>query len=570
MNAQRLLEDYQSIADTPDAIARLRPFILELATRGQLVPQDPEDEPAAELLKQIASERARLRKAKPLSEIARDEVPFTLPLGWLWVRLGTIGSIFNGNSINAAEKAAKYAGARGLPYIATKDVGYGLDPLDYENGIRIPIGEEKFKVAHQGAVLICAEGGSAGKKCGLVSQHVCFGNKLFANELYTAIPPRFILYFYLSKIFMSQFDSSKSGIIGGVSIAKFTQLLAPLPPLAEQHRIVTRVDELMALCDRLEAARADREAIRDRITTATLARLNAPDPGTFRDNARFAINVLPTLTTRADQLKQLRQTILDLALRGKLVPQDPNDEPTSELLKRIVLERAELQKRLGIRSGEVLDPVDAREWPFPVPENWTWSRIGAAVLFTQYGTSEKAHVGDKGVPVLTMGNIRDGAVVLGNEKRIPETSDDLPHLYLQKFDLLYNRTNSAELVGKTGIYLGESNVRTFASYLVRIRPSQVSGCPRYLNLAMNTPAFRQTQIIPLIKKQTGQANVNATALKNMLVPIAPLSEQRRIVTKVEELMAPCDRLEATLTTCDDTRRRLLDALLAEALTPGVA
>ena len=105
----------------------------------------------------------------------------------------------------------------------------------------------------------------------------------------------------------------------------------PLPPLAEQHRIVAKVDELMALCDRLEAARAEREATRDRLTAASLARLNAPDPDTFRDDARFALDALPALTARPDQIKQLRQTILNLAVRGKLVPQDPNDEPASEL-----------------------------------------------------------------------------------------------------------------------------------------------------------------------------------------------------------------------------------------------
>ena len=111
----------------------------------------------------------------------------------------------------------------------------------------------------------------------------------------------------------------------------------PLPPLAEQHRIVAKVDELMALCDRLEAARAEREATRDRLTTASLSRLNTPDPDavTFADDARFALRNLPALTARPDQIKQLRQTILNLAVRGKLVPQDPNDEPASELLKRI-------------------------------------------------------------------------------------------------------------------------------------------------------------------------------------------------------------------------------------------
>ena len=165
-----------------------------------------------------------------------------------------------------------------------------------------------------------------------------------------------------------------------------------------------------------------------------------------------------------------------------------------------------------------------------------------------------------------MGNIRNGAVVWGNEKKLPATSEEFPALFLKTFDLLYNRTNSAELVGKTGIYLGEDDCKTFASYLIRIHLSQTSSSPRYVNLAMNAPVFRETQIIPLIKKQTGQANVNGTALKNMLVPLPPLAEQRRIVAKVDELMALFDRLEGSLAGGNDTRRHLLDAVLHETLS----
>jgi type I restriction enzyme S subunit len=342
----------------------------------------------------------------------------------------------------------------------------------------------------------------------------------------------------------------------------------PLPPLAEQHRIVAKVDELMALCDRLEAARVTREAVRDRLAAASLARLNAPHPETFQADARFALDALPALTTRPDQIKQLRQTVLNLAVRGKLVLQDSKDESASELLKRIAVERAELIKKKEIRREDPLDPIQSAEMPFDVPARWVWSHIGEAVLFTQYGTSQKSNPSEKGVPVLTMGNVQDGLVVWSNEKRIPETSEDLPALYLRKFDLLYNRTNSAELVGKTGIYLGDDGVRTFASYLIRLRPSLLSSNPRFLNMAMNTPEFRETQIIPLIKKQTGQANVNGTALKNMLIPLPPLAEQCRIVAKVDALMALCDRLEANLTATAATRRRLLDALLAESLAPA--
>ena len=347
----------------------------------------------------------------------------------------------------------------------------------------------------------------------------------------------------------------------------FADASFPLPPLAEQHRIVAKVNELIALCDRLGAVRTERETTRDRLAAASLARLNAPDPApaTFQNHAAFALENLAPLTTRVDLIKQFRQTILNLAVRGKLVGQDPNDEPTGEALQRIGIERQELVQRKIIRREKPLAKIGADEPPFDIPLHWRWKRIGEVALFTQYGTSTKSIPSEQGVPVLTMGNIQDGAVVWGNEKKIPATSEEFPALFLKKFDLLYNRTNSAELVGKTGIYLGEDDCKTFASYLIRVQLSKISSSPRYVNLAINAPVFRETQIVPLIKKQTGQANVNGTALKNMLVPVPPLTEQHRIVAKVDVLMALCDKLEASLATGDATRGRLLDAFLHETL-----
>lgn len=137
-------------------IKKLRELILELAVRGKLVPQDPNDEPASELLKRIAAEKAELvkqgkvKKQKLLPEISEDEKPFELPSGWEWVRLGAIAHIFNGNSISSSEKENKYSTAEGIPFIATKDVGYGFEDLDYENGIAIPYGTGNFKVAAKG------------------------------------------------------------------------------------------------------------------------------------------------------------------------------------------------------------------------------------------------------------------------------------------------------------------------------------------------------------------------------------------------------------------------------------
>jgi type I restriction enzyme S subunit len=343
--------------------------------------------------------------------------------------------------------------------------------------------------------------------------------------------------------------------------------LVPLPPLAEQRRIVAKVDELMALCDRLEAARAEREAARNRLTAASLVRLNTPDPETFSDDARFAFDTFRELTARSDQVALIRQAVLNLALRGQLVKIDAADGSGLDALAQVAAERDELVAQGAIRREAPLAPIQDADVPFELPRGWSWVRIGSAVLFTQYGTSQKAAASASGVPVLTMGNIQSGTVVPDSPKRIPEESEELPALYLKKFDLLYNRTNSAELVGKTGIFLGQDDTATFASYLIRLRPSVVATDPHFLNLAMNTSDFRTTQIVPLIKKQTGQANVNGSALKNMLIPMPSLAIQKRIVSKVAELMSLCDRIERSLIDTADRRTRLLEALLHHALKP---
>ena len=220
-----------------------------------------------------------------------------------------------------------------------------------------------------------------------------------------------------------------------------------------------------------------------------------------------------------------------------------------------------------IRRDKSLKPIGEDDI-FAIPENWKWVRIGDLALFTQYGTSAKAAPTKSGIPVLTMGNIQDASVVRTNEKRIPESSEELPALYLKNLDLLYNRTNSAELVGKTGLYEGNDSCLTFASYLIRIRLSIGFTSPRYVNLAMNSPDFRTTQIMSAHQEaySTGQANVSGSALKNMFLS-APAP--RRTTPHHGKLRHPdgelCDKLEAAKTTADTTRARLLEVLLHDSL-----
>jgi type I restriction enzyme S subunit len=320
MNEGRLLAHYEQIADAPDAIGRLRRFILDLAVRGKLVPQDPQDEPAAELLKRIAKEKARLVKAGEFREpssfvnIERDALPFVPPSHWIWARLIDIASPSYGFAF-ASDKFNSQK--RGMLLIRIWDIS-GMDAEAYYEGDFDP-----SYLVTAGDYLVGMDGDFNLRRWkgidGLLNQRVMRTNgwRYGVNPEFIRLPLQFILDHLHGETSLTTVKHLSAKQVNGIEI--------PLPPLAEQHRIVAKVDELMALCDRLEAARTAREATRDRLAAASLARLNASDPETFQDEVRFALNALPVLTTRPDQIKQLRQTILNLTVRGKLVPQDPKD-----------------------------------------------------------------------------------------------------------------------------------------------------------------------------------------------------------------------------------------------------
>lgn len=547
-------------------IKKLRELILELAVRGLLVPQDSNDEPASVLLERIATEKSdlikvgKIRKQKPLPGITADEKPFELPRGWVWERLGNLGYTQTGGT--PSKNNPDYFGDD-FPFIKPGDI-YS-ERVDYENeGLSDEGAQSLGRIAPSGSILmVCI--GTIGK-CNSVDRDCTF------NQQINAITPlENITDFTLSALRSNSFQSeawsrSSSTTIAILNKGKWDSILVPIPPIAEQHRIVTKVDELMALCDQLEQKQTQHSETHHTIVTTLLDSLSQA-----ADNTRFQavwsqlLANFDTLFTTDASIDQLKQTILQLAVMGKLVPQDPNDEPASVLLEKIATEKAQLIKDGKIKKQKALSKITEDEIPFKLPYLWSWQKIGDYALFTEYGLSDKAFDVSEGVPVLKMGDIQNGKVILGNKKRIPDSVESLPALYLEYGDLLYNRTNSAELVGKTGIFLGKSDQYTFASYLIRIKSSKENSLSPYLSLAMQTPLFRETQIVPHLKQQCGQANVNGTIMKNMVVPVAPLAEQYRIVEKVDELMTLCDQLKEHLNQAQTTQQHLAHAIVEQAV-----
>ena len=549
-------------------IKKLRELILELAVRGKLVSQDPNDEPARVLLEQLTKEKARLvnegklGNKKPLQNVTPEEIPFAIPANWEWVRLGDIGDIFNGNSISERVKETKYTGITGgLPFIATKDVGYGWQDLDYNNGVSIPNEEPNFKVAHKGSVLICAEGGSAGKKCGITAKDICFGNKLFAIEPYIEIESNFLLANYLTATFFAQFKQEMTGIIGGISLAGFNRLIVPLPSIKEQDRIVAKVKELMALCDQLEQQQTDSIEAHQTLVEILLGTLtSAASPEEFAEAWFRIADHFDTLFTTEQSIDRLKQTILQLAVMGKLVLQDPNDEPVDLLLTRVTSERHAI---LGSSAKQRLEVRDVLE--FDIPDSWRWQAIGNLLTFgPTNGFSPQAVDFETPVRSLTLSATTSGTFKGEHFKYIATEVPTDSELWLQSGDILVQRGNTIEYVGVSAVYHGEPNQFIYPDLMMKLRVSSALDV-EFVHIAMNHEPAREY----LRARATGTSGtmpkINQATLKSLPIPIPPLSEQRRIVAKVDELMALCDALKERLVDAQTIQIHLADGIVEQTV-----
>ena len=560
MNADRLLALYDRVADASDAVDRLRRFVLDLAVRGKLVEQDPADEPASELLKRIAAEKARsvkagkLRRRKVPSRL--DEPLFSLPGNWHWAR---IREVVSDRGHKVPDRPFTYIDVSAID----KKAGLVADPRVLEPS-NAP--SRARKVARPGDVVYSCvrpyllnvaiiEGDFDPPPIASTAFEVLNGHGL--------VLPRYIWMVLRSPFMIACVEQSQRGqAYPAINSTDFAVLPFPLPPLAEQRRIVAKVDELMALCDRLEATRTAREDTRDRLTIASLTRLTASgtDVPTFRSHARFAVDALPAMTARADQVKHLRQTILNLAVRGKLVEQDPADEPALELLNRIEAEKARLVEAREIRKPMRMPVLDTNELPFNPPHGWAWTRLFEISRKIHYGFTASANRMVEAVRLLRITDIQDNSVDWLSVPGCEIEENVLPKFRLERGDVLIARTGGT--IGKSFLVQDVPVTAVFASYLIRIQGSH-EVYDRYLKFFLESPAY-WTQLRDGARG-AGQPNVNGQTLGRMAVPVPPLAEQHRIVSRVDDLLALCDRLENGLGAADGTRGRLLESLLHDAL-----
>lgn len=557
MNAQRLLAAFSRIGDDPDRIQQLRKIAVALAISGKL-DNGATSMPPSEVLEAVNRVKAALAKRGEIPKPKRREVATAeqLPANFTdptkFAPLGELARIEKGLTGIQQAQPGEY------PLVVTSAERSACDHFDFDGAAAIiPL------------VSSTGHGNASINRLHYQEGKFALGTILVAAFPYdpALISARF-LFEYLSA-FKEELLVSRMTGTANVTLSVGRVAEVPVPLISPE--VQRKVDELMALCDRLEAAQTGREAVRDRLTTASLTRLTAPetDAETFPAYASFALQTLPTLTTRPDQIKTLRQTILNLAVRGKLVEQDPTDEPASVLLERIVRERNTATKAKKVRRSGNQDLVSLSAESH-LPHKWVWTDLDQIALSMRYGTSIKCEHATKGVPVLRIPNVSGGTVSLGDMKYGPLSASEIDALALRAGDILMIRSNgSLDIVGRSAVVPAEAEGMAFGGYLVRLRLSQSLINATYIWFVLNSSYIRE-QIEKPIRSAVGLKNINLTEFGNLTIPLPPLAEQHRIVAKVYALMRLCDHLEASLATTTTTRCKLLNALLHEALEPAAA
>ncbi|EOI3529644.1 restriction endonuclease subunit S [Cronobacter dublinensis] len=547
-------------------IKKLRELILELAVRGKLVPQDLNDEPASELLKRIAAEKAELvkqgkiKKQKPLPEINEDEKPFELPVGWEWVRLAEAFDVRDGT-----HDTPKYQ-ISGYPLVTSKNLSSGrLDLSDIKY-----ISEKDYKKINErsfverGDVLFAMIGSIGNPVVIDIDDKFSIKNVALFKYYKKELSQPYFLKNVLEALSVNLKIASSGGVQPFVSLGALRNIVIAFPPLEEQRRIMMKLSELMSLCDQLEQQSLTSLDAHQQLVETLLATLTeSQNAEEFADNwARISLH-FDTLFTTESSIDALKQTILQLAVMGKLVPQDPNDEPASELLKRIEQEKAQLVKEGKIKKQKPLSPISEEEKPFELPKGWEWCRL-ANIAYVFSGSTFKSEdfnneSGAKCIKITNVG-VNDFA----------HTNDYLPVDFLNIYSDSLVRCDDL-LLAMTRPYISDGlkvcvcpNLydRSLLNQRVcAIRPYHKSrfyykymSCETVLNIYQSR--FNNSGLQP---------NLKMNDITELLIPVPPTAEQDRIITTIEMMSEICDQLKTRLQSAQQTQLHLADALTDAAL-----
>ncbi len=586
-------------------IKKLRELILELAVRGKLVPQASFDEinsanyePASVLLARIAAEKAQLvkdkkiKKPKVLPEISEDEKPFELPKGWEWTRFESLPLSYSvgldrGKNLQGTDKKYRYFKMNNI----SNGGGIDLSALVYVDADDVEV--EQYKLKNNDFLFNTRNSKElVGKTC--VYSEVFAEPMLYNNNILRASFTEKSLSFMLdiwmrSPTGKAVLEIIKSGTtnVWAIYQGKLALILCAIPPLEEQHRIVAKVDELMSLCDSLEAQTETslvahqtlvevllNSLIADTSVIATIDGGNVTESKNFSAGAIFEQNWqsisehFDTLFTTSASIDTLKQTILQLAVMGKLVPQNASDEPAAKLLERIAAEKAQLIADKKIKKQKPLPAITDKEKHFELPNNWEWCNLEGTALTSEAGWSPSclptARENNKW-GVLKVSAVTWGVFNPNENKELPSSLEPRPQYEIQAGDFLISRANTAELVARAVIVpLDAPKKLMMSDKIIRfVLSPRVKGS--FISLVNNSRLSRAYYAEVAGGTSSSMKNVSREQIRSLVVALPPLAEQHRIVAKVDELMALCDQLKAGLAVAQTTQLYLTDAIVEQAI-----
>ncbi|MDU9048150.1 MAG: restriction endonuclease subunit S [Candidatus Electrothrix sp. Rat3] len=540
---------------------------MELAVRGKLVAQNPADEPASVLLERIAAEKAslvkagKIKKKKALSPIAEEEKPFVLPKNWYWARLQDIGHDWGQKKPDGD-----------FTYIEVSGIDNATGTIKFPKKLTAAEAPSRArKIVSVGTVIYSTVRPYLKNICVIEQEYhpEPIASTAFAVvHPFQKMPGKFFTLYLKSPSFVSYVESVQTGIAyPAINDKQFFYGVTPIPPLAEQNRIVAKVDELMTLCDRLEKQQTDSTATHQALLTTLLDALTkSANHAEFATTWQRIAEHFDLLFTTDQSIDQLKQTILQLAVMGKLVPQNPDDEPASVLLEKIAAEKAQLVKAGKMKKQKKLPEIGDEEKPFELPEGWGFVRLVEISKLITKGSSPKwqgVNYTEKkeGILFITSENVGRYKLKLEKKKYVEKKFNEVePRSILKKDDFLMNIVGAS--IGRTAVYdIDELANINQAVCLIRVFSQFID--KKYLLYFFNS----EFCLSYMFDKQVDNARANLSMgnIAKFLIPFPPLPEQHRIVAKVDELMTLCDTLKSGLQQAQTTQVQLADALVEQAV-----
>lgn len=551
-------------------IKKLRELILELAVRGKLVPQDSNDEPASELLKRIAAEKAELvklgkiKKQKPLPEISEDEKPFELPEGWEWCRLPDISNYQVGKTPPSKDNSYWDINGTGIPWVSIADLNHNGYVSSTAKMVTDKAKNISFSYPPVKAGTILMSFKLTVGKVSILEIDAFHNEAIISINHHLGIEKK---YLFSVLPLISKLGRTKQAIMGNtLNSESLSMLLLPIPSQQEQIRIISKYEELMSLCDQLEQQSLTSLDAHQQLVETLLATLtDSQNAEELAENWTRISQYFDTLFTTEASIDTLKQTILQLAVMGKLVPQDPNDEPASELLKRIEQEKAQLVKEGKIKKQKPLPPVSDEEKLFALPVGWEWCLIDDLALVTGgIQKQPKRRPVNNHYPYLRVANVQRGYINIDSLERFELEDHELNSWCLKRGDMLIVEGNgSADEIGRCAIWEQPIDDCVYQNHLIRVR-QYIDGSQHFISRYLNSPSGVK-EMQRLAVTTSGLYNLSVGKIRNIMIPVPPIKEQEKILTQMDKFLIVCDSLKSCLQSAQQTQLHLADALTDAAL-----